>query len=78
MKSILNVPLRKSVRLLGLQASMDASDQELVKRLADLGLRPGVDLQVLFRIPFGGPLVVRLGAMSLALRLEEAECLMVE
>jgi Fe2+ transport system protein FeoA len=50
-------------------------DSYLVTRLRELGIHPGQHLQILQRFPFGGPWLLRIGQVDLALRNEEAECL---
>ena len=50
-------------------------DQQLIERLKELGLSPGLKISLVGRAPFFGPLLFRLGAMVLALREEEAACL---
>ncbi|MBX2986366.1 MAG: ferrous iron transport protein A [Bdellovibrionaceae bacterium] len=48
--------------------------EEVVQRLRELGFCEGGRLEVLGRLPFGGPWLVRLGVTSFALRSEEARC----
>lgn len=48
---------------------------ELVSRLRELGVHPGVAVQLLKQLPFQGPWIIRLGEVDLALRTEEAECI---
>lgn len=50
-------------------------DHHLVTRLRELGIHPGQQLQIVRRLPFGGPWVLRMGQVDLALRSEEAQCI---
>jgi ferrous iron transport protein A len=47
-------------------------DDALARRLGDLGLWPGTEVEVLTRAPFGDPILFRLRGYRLALRREEA------
>lgn len=47
-------------------------------RLIEMGIIKGTDLTVLHRGPFNGPLAIRTGNHSLALRLEECDNIIVE
>ncbi len=52
----------------------DLTAESIVReRLLELGLAPGRSVQVLKICPFGGPIVVRAGSLSLALRQNEAD-----
>lgn len=48
---------------------------EVMERLRALGFIPGVYVDYLGRAPLGGPLLFRLGSLSIALRKEEFSCL---
>lgn len=52
-------------------------DAQIAGRLLDLGIHPGVELELISRMPLGGPFVVRVESSFLALREEEALCLKV-
>ena len=53
---------------------VDLTAESVVReRLLELGLAPGRTVQVLKICPFGGPIVVRAGSLSLALRRDEAD-----
>ena len=43
------------------------------ERLCELGLSPGARVNLKARLPFNGPLVMRVESTTLALRKEEAE-----
>jgi ferrous iron transport protein A len=49
----------------------------LPARLRELGFLDGEDVQVLTRGLAGGPIVVRVGSSTFALRAAEAECVLV-
>lgn len=51
---------------------------EIVERLEEMGLSKGRSLNLVRRIPFGGPYIVQAGSSFIALRADEAECLDVE
>ncbi len=44
------------------------------ERLHEMGLRRGMQLQILGRAPFGGPLLVQFQTSVIALRADEAAC----
>ena len=50
----------------------------LRERLVELGFVPGVEVEVLRRAPFDGPIQVRVRGGTIALRGDEAECVEVE
>ena len=45
---------------------------EILRYLADIGLRPGADIEVLEKAPLGGPVTVRIGDVRHAISLELA------
>lgn len=47
-------------------------DDALARRLSDLGLWPGTEVELMRRAPFGGPMVFWLRGYRLALRRAEA------
>lgn len=49
----------------------------LRRRMMDMGIVPGVELEVVRRAPFGGPLQVRLKGYYLAMRKEECSKIIV-
>ena len=61
------VPRGESVRILG----VDGGDA-IARRLDDLGLREGVEIEVLRRAPFGDPTVFELHGYQLCLRQSES------
>ncbi len=53
-------------------------DSLIADRLLDMGIHPGVELELISRMPLGGPFVIRIESSFLALREEEAQCLKVK
>ncbi len=51
---------------------------EMVDRLREMGFCEGQPVQVVQRLPFGGPGIVQIGASLFALRQEEARCAVIE
>jgi ferrous iron transport protein A len=54
------------------------SAEQLPARLRELGFIEGEDVEVLTAAPGGGPLAVRVGVTTFALRAAEAECVLVQ
>ncbi len=54
------------------------ADAELKRRLIEMGFFEGSEVLVKSRMPFGGPIVVEVGATTLALRKVEADFILVE
>ncbi|RME14819.1 MAG: ferrous iron transport protein A [Bdellovibrio sp.] len=52
--------------------------EELQERLYNLGIKKGQEVEWMRRSPWGGPIIVKIGAGLLALRKEEAECVQVK
>jgi len=48
-------------------------DHDLSRRLMEMGLVEGAEVQVVRRAPFGDPLQIRIGDYDLSLRTGEAE-----
>ncbi len=55
-----------------------AEDEELLGYLGDIGMRPGVSVEVVAAEPFGGPLTIRIAGKSRALAREVARFVVVE
>ena len=49
----------------------------LTRRLREMGFHTGCEVRILGRAPFKGPFVVQLHGSVLALRSNEAECLLI-
>lgn len=68
-----NVPLKKDQNF---EVTGFCGDSILVERLKELGLFTGLQINFFGKSPFNGPLLFRLGSTVLALRKEEAACLL--
>ncbi len=56
----------------------DFSGSEIMcERLHEMGFRVGIQLKILGRAPFKGPLLISFNTSFIALRAEEASCTMV-
>lgn len=55
-----------------------AGDVTVIERLKEMGLHQGLEVQPVGRAPFGGPLLFRFGNTVLALRVEEAQCALIQ
>ncbi|MEK2688615.1 FeoA family protein [Bdellovibrio sp. GT3] len=51
-----------------------AGEDSLRERLHEMGLSAGMEVTILGRAPFGGPLLIRFKTSFMALRSEEAAC----
>lgn len=51
---------------------------EIRRRLLDMGLVKGVTLEVVRKAPLGDPIAVKLNGFDLSLRINEADCVLVE
>jgi ferrous iron transport protein A len=51
---------------------------EINRRLRDMGLVPGTEVEVVGRAPLKDPVAIRLRDFTLTLRNNEADCIMVE
>ena len=54
------------------------AEGELGRRIRDMGLLPGTDVEVVGRAPLRDPVALRLFGVTLALRNREADSIMVE
>ena len=71
--ALTELPLRRPGRVAGLATvAGDAAGEELSLRLAEIGLLEGERVEVIARAAFGGPLAVRVGSATFALRRIEA------
>ena len=50
-------------------------DNELVQRLYDLGLRPGLEIEVIAKVSFNSVTIIQFGTARIALNDEEFLCL---
>lgn len=55
-----------------------SGDALVIERLKEMGLYQGLEVQVVGQAPFGGPLLFRFGNTVLALRVEEAQCALIQ
>jgi ferrous iron transport protein A len=61
--------------VLGLSPGPDGADENLLRRLGELGFLPGEPVQLLRRGPGGRePIAVQIGETQFGLRLLEAQC----
>ena len=49
--------------------------QDLIKRLYELGLRPGIKIQIVGRVSFNSVTIIQYGQTRLALNEQEMSCL---
>jgi ferrous iron transport protein A len=56
----------------------DGCDATTWQRLHEMGFDEGVDVELLHRAPFGGPVAIRVGNMTIALRPAEAALITVD
>jgi Fe2+ transport system protein FeoA len=56
-------------------AKIESTDTELVQRLYDLGLHPGLEIKIVSRVSFGSVTIIQYGSTRLALNAEEFACL---
>lgn len=57
--------------------TVDASG-EMGRRIRDMGIIPGAELEVIGKAPLRDPVALRLGGFTLTLRNNEADCITVE
>jgi len=72
MQNLTQISLKVPVQILEVKGPA-----ELCERLLELGLTAGSEVQVLSRIPFNGPLLVKIKGGVVALRNQEAQCVQV-
>lgn len=72
------LPLRKMQ--VGQRAKVVAVDAagEMGRRIRDMGLVPGAELEVMGRAPLRDPVALRIGGFTLTLRNNEADYILVE
>jgi ferrous iron transport protein A len=73
---LLDLPYGRSAVIARVEAPNPAG-QPVAARLAELGFLPGERVRIVARAAFGGPLAVRVGTGTFALRREEAACVRV-
>ncbi len=72
-KSLKEAEFEVDYRIFGFQG-----EPELHERLFEMGFREGQVVKKVGQAPFGGPLIIRLGVGTLALREEEATCILLQ
>ena len=70
----IEVPVNQSRRL-DAREHIDKENKELVQRLYDLGLHPGIEIEVISKISFNSVTIIQFGVSRLALNYEEFACL---
>lgn len=73
MKTLNDLPVGTSARVCDFQG-----EENVLCRLVELGLRPGLSVKIVRRVPLSGLLDVEFLYSRLALRPEQAACLLVE
>ncbi len=71
--SLRQLAINEKARIISISAS-----GEISRRLRDMGLVPGTELQVVGRAPLNDPVALRLRDFTLTLRNNEADVIMVE
>jgi Fe2+ transport system protein FeoA len=54
---------------------MTQDSEEMIKRLYELGLRPGVEVFIIQKVSFGSVTIIQYGPTRLALNEQEMACL---
>lgn len=54
---------------------IESPNKDLVRRLFDLGLHPGLEVQVVSKVSFKSVIIIQYGSTRLALNQEEFACL---
>jgi ferrous iron transport protein A len=71
--SLRQLELKQKARIFAVKAQ-----GELGRRIRDMGLVPGADVEVIGRAPLGDPVAVRLSGFTISLRNSEADAVLVE
>lgn len=58
-----------------LKQTSDSADSSLVQRLYDLGLHPGLEIEVISKISFNSVTIIQFGETRIALNSGEFACL---
>jgi Fe2+ transport system protein FeoA len=74
------IPMRLSECTVGKKATViDLMVNETYKkRILDLGMLQGTEVQIVRKAPFGGPLVLQLRGYQISIRVEEAKQIEIE
>ena len=73
MKSLTQAPFLETLTIANV-----TGEPGLTRRLREMGFHSGCEVRILGRAPFQGPFVVQLHDSVLALRLVEAQCLLIK
>lgn len=73
MKPLTNAPFLQTLTIADV-----VGESGLTRRLREMGFHTGCEVRILGRAPFNGPYVVQLHDSVLALRMAEAECLLIK
>jgi ferrous iron transport protein A len=76
--SLGELPLLTEARIIAVEGAESSGTADLAERLAEIGFLPGERVRLLARALLGGPLAVRVGSDTFALRQNEAACVRVE
>lgn len=68
-QSLANVEAKQKVKVI----SLGAAGSVFRRKLLSMGLTPGIEIDILRKAPFGGPMELNLRGFSLSLRRNEAE-----
>ncbi len=71
--TLTNLPIGATAKILAVNG-----DNEITRRLMEMGVVPGVAVRVIKSAPFGDPLEVRLRGYHLAMRKSEADTIEVQ
>jgi Fe2+ transport system protein FeoA len=74
MKLIVFISMKKFI-LKKIESSSSFPNADLVKRLYDMGLHPGIEVEIIAKISFNSVTIVQYGSTRLALNEEEFACL---
>ncbi|MBY0554973.1 ferrous iron transport protein A [bacterium] len=74
MKLIVCINMKKFI-LEKIEVPKGAANADLIKRLYDLGLHPGLEVEIVSKISFNSVTVIQYGSTRLALNEEEFACL---
>lgn len=72
LQTLVDLPLGESATVAAVDAQRVGGG--VARRLAEIGFLTGETIRVLARVPGGGPIAVRIGGSTFALRRHEASC----
>lgn len=73
MKSLADLPVGQKAVIVNVQGPT-----KIIRRLLDMGMVPGAQLEVIKYAPFGDPVQIKIWSSSLALRKTEAKLVQVQ